>query len=211
MINSLILAISSSIDSLGIGITYGLRNTKISNIGKIILFLLSIFITFTSVLLGNFLKNIFPLEISTFIGSSILVFMGIFIIFQALNNNENTTPKPLKTAKKYSFFIKCLGITIQIIKNPISSDLDNSKNIDYKEALFLGLALSLDSFGIGIGSSIINTNIYLFPLLVASLQIIFLSLGSRLGKSFKKLNFSQNIWSIISGILLIFIGILKSI
>ena len=29
-INSLILAISSSIDSLGIGITYGIKNTKIT-------------------------------------------------------------------------------------------------------------------------------------------------------------------------------------
>ena len=39
-INSLFLAISSSIDSLGIGITYGIKGTKISYIANFILFLI---------------------------------------------------------------------------------------------------------------------------------------------------------------------------
>ena len=44
--NTLVLALSSSIDSLGIGITYGLRHIKLLKKSKIILFLVSIFITF---------------------------------------------------------------------------------------------------------------------------------------------------------------------
>ena len=43
-INSLILALSSSIDSLGIGITYGIKNTRISYMAKIVLFVISFFI-----------------------------------------------------------------------------------------------------------------------------------------------------------------------
>ena len=35
MVNSILLAISSSIDSLGIGVTYGIKNTKISKLSKI--------------------------------------------------------------------------------------------------------------------------------------------------------------------------------
>ena len=41
LINSIILAVSSSIDSLGIGITYGMKNTKISYLAKIVLFVIS--------------------------------------------------------------------------------------------------------------------------------------------------------------------------
>ena len=41
LISSFILAISSSIDSLGIGITYGIKNTKISLLGKVVLFVIS--------------------------------------------------------------------------------------------------------------------------------------------------------------------------
>ena len=60
MLNSLLLAISSSIDSLGIGITYGIKNTKISKLGKIILFIISLLITYISILFGNIIQYIFP-------------------------------------------------------------------------------------------------------------------------------------------------------
>ena len=116
------------------------------------------------------------------------------------------------TEKIYSFFIKCLGITIKIIKNPSSSDLDKSNIIDSKEALFLGLALSLDSFCIGIGFSMLNTFSIIFSLLTSCFQLFFLSLGNYCGKklySFSKL--PDNIWSTISGILLIMIGFCKII
>lgn len=112
--------------------------------------------------------------------------------------------------KEYSFFIKFLGITVQIIRDPISSDFDNSNQIEAKEALYLGIALSLDSIGIGIGSSIMGLNSFLFPILVAFFQLFFLSSGSYLGKKIKNIsNIPENIWGIISGILLIFIGISK--
>lgn len=39
--------------------------------------------------------------------------------------------------RNYNFIIKSLGITIKIIRDPISSDLDGSKRIDLKEAIYL--------------------------------------------------------------------------
>ena len=99
-----------------------------------------------------------------------------------------------------------------IFNSPISSDLDHSQVIEPKEALFLAIALSLDSFCIGICGSMTDINLNLFPFLVSILQLFFLSMGSYLGihiRNFCKL--PQNIWSIISGFLLIFIGFLKFI
>ena len=118
----------------------------------------------------------------------------------------------MRYKKIYSFFIKFLGITIKIIKNPSSSDFDKSNTIDSKEALFLGLALSLDSFCIGIGFSMLNTFSILFPLFISCFQLFFLNFGIYCGKklySFSKL--PDNIWSTISGILLIVIGLCKMI
>lgn len=149
IINSVILAISSSIDSLGIGITYGIKNTKISYIAKVVLFLISTIISIISIWFGDIIKNIFPEYLIKLIGSSILIFMGLFICFQSTHKaNKNMSINNFKKAeqKVYSFFIEFLGITIKIIKNPISSDLNNSNVIEPKEALFLSLALSLDSF-----------------------------------------------------------------
>lgn len=213
LLNTFLLAISSSIDSLGIGITYGIKNTSISYLGKFVLFFVSIIITIISLLFGNIIKNIFSESFSAFLGSILFILMGVFICFQALKKDKTSIKRSFnKEQKIYCFFIKFLGITIKIIKDPISSDLDNSNKIDSKEALFLGLALSIDSLCIGIGGSIIGINTYIFPFLIGFFQLFFLGLGNLLGK--KIYSFSSlptNIWSIVSGILLIFLGFLKII
>lgn len=178
-INTFILAISSSIDSLGIGITYGLRKTKLYKIDKFILFVISFIMTLISGFIGNILKNILSTSICDFLGSFILICMGLFIIIQT---NE----------KELSF------------------DLDNSNDINYKEAILLGLALSLDSLCIGIGAATIGINIYVFSFFTAILQYLFLSLGNFLGIHLVNFKFvPQSIWTKISGILLICIGLFK--
>lgn len=189
MVNSLLLAISSSIDSLGIGVTYGIKNTKISKLSKIILFAISLITTYISILFGNIIQYILPKSFTNFLGCLILICMGIYIYFQALKKEKDSQ---------------------NIFNSPISSDINHSKIIEPQEALILAIALSLDSFCIGICGAITDINLSLFPFLVSILQLAFLSLGAYLGihiRNFCKL--PQNVWSIISGILLIFIGFLK--
>lgn len=220
LINCILLALCVSIDSLGIGITYGLKNTKILFSAKFILFICSSIITCIAILIGSTLSGIFPNYITNFIGCILLCFMGFFIVFQSLikdnkiindksNNNMNLNKQ---SEKVYQFFIKFLGITIQIIRNPNYSDLDNSNIIDSKEALYLGIALSLDSFGVGIGSGVLGLNFIIFPIIVSLFQLIFLSLGSFWGKKIRNISkMPENIWSLLSGFLLILIGLSKFI
>ena len=75
----LFLAISSSIDSFGIGITYGIKNTKISNSAKLILFIISFIVSFFAVHFGDFLKDLLPDNIANYIGCCFLIFLGISI------------------------------------------------------------------------------------------------------------------------------------
>ena len=217
-LHALILTISSSIDSLGIGITYGIRNTTISFIARIILFAIAFIVSIISILLGCTFKGIFSPNIIEYIGSFILILMGIFIFMQSVNKKNisdkrinNLIDKKLNEQQKiYSFFIKCLGITVQILKNPTSSDFDKSNTIDAKEAVFLGLALSLDSFGVGMSFGMIENFTFYFPLFISLFQLFFLNFGNFLGK--KLCNFSKipdNFWSVLSGILLIIIGLFK--
>ncbi len=218
LINSLVLALSSSLDSLGIGITYGIKNTKISCLAKFVLFVISFSISVLSVWFGDMLKNFFSDFFTKVFGNLILIGMGIFVCFQAIRKNSSKLNKSSFShdsnghyeEKIYSFFIDFLGITIKIIKNPTSSDLDSSNSIDGKEALFLGFALSLDCFCIGSCGSALGINSFLFPLFISVFQLIFLSSGNLLGKKLHGLNhLPDNIWSVISGLLLILIGILR--
>lgn len=208
----LFLAISSSIDSFGIGITYGIRNTKISNLAKLILFVISFIVSFFAVYFGDFLKDLLPDNIANYIGCCLLIFLGAFVCFQSFKKDTKNSvcEEVFSEPKIYRFFIKFLGITIQIIKDPISSDLDKSNLIDGKEALFLGVALSLDSFAIGISSGILGIHSIIFPLIVSIFQLLFISIGNLLGSTLNRFSkLPKSIWSIISGILLIIIGIIK--
>lgn len=120
--------------------------------------------------------------------------MGIAVIVQSFKKEKIEDDKEQKRKKEnrkkqkpkmYKFFIRPLGITIEIIRNPIFSDLDNSHTIDAKEAIYLGLATSCDAFASGIGISTFGVNGVLFPLFVAIFQLVFLSFGNFLGKKIR--------------------------
>ena len=223
LLHVILLSISSSIDSFGIGITYGLRKLKIGILSKIILFIVSIITTYIAVLIGKNVNYLLSPLITKILGAFILIFIGTIIIFNLItpnkkkktkiNNYKLSTNKSMYIEKKvYRFFIKFLGITIQIIKDPVYSDLDFSSNIDTKEAFYLGFSLSIDSFCIGIASSILGFGFVLFPILVAIFQLIFLSVGTLIGVKLSQISkIPSNIWNFISAILLIIIGITKLI
>ncbi len=210
LLNAFLLALSASIDSLGVGITYGLKRTKIYFPAYLVLFILSIVITSLSISLGNMITSFISPKITRLIGSVILLGIGIFILYEATLKKEKVPKSTFPIKKEYNIFIKFLGITINIIKDPINSDMDSSNKIDMKEAIFLGIALSLDSLSIGFGASAIGINTCLFPLLISIFQIIFLSVGRFIGSNISNISkLPKNIWNIISGILLIGIGICK--
>ena len=218
LLNILLLSISSSIDSFGIGITYGLRKLKICKFAKLILFILSITITYIAVIIGKNLSLLLSPIVTKLLGAFILISIGIIIMFQIIsptNNKKNkiNNYKFLKNKstfnekKIYKFFIKFLGITIQIIKDPIYSDFNSSSNIEAKEAIYLGFSLSIDSFCIGIANSILSTDFILFPILVSIFQLVFLSIGTIIGMKLSRFSkIPNNIWNMISAILLILIG-----
>ena len=71
------------------------------------------------------------------------------------------------------------------------------------------LTISLDSICVGITSSSFGIYSLLFPILVPLFQFLFLNVGIILGKKIVLYNTSIKKWNILSGILLIIIGILR--
>ena len=175
MLNSLFLALSVSIDSFGIGLTYGIKNTKIRFLSMCLLILMSLLGAYSSFFIGKTINTMFSNFITQIISSGILIVLGIIIII-----------------------------------DPIPFDFDKSHILDLKEAFILGIALSLDSVCIGIGSSIGGFCNFSFPIFVTIFQLIFISLGSFIGKKISS-NFKipENYIKIISGAILITFGILK--
>lgn len=179
--SSLLLAFTSSIDSFGIGVTYGIKKTKISLTSKIVLFAISFIITNLSIFVGDLIRKIFPEYISYLLGNSILIIIGFFIIATSNSANNNS-----------------------------NYDFNHSNLIDPKEAFVLGIVLSMDSFCIGLCTTTSGINNNIFPFFVSIFQFIFLTIGNYIGNKINSFfSFSNKISSIISGFLLILIGILR--
>lgn len=210
LLNCLLLAIPVSLDCIGIGITYGIKNTYITNLAKCIIFAIFFVVTSIAITIGSLIVKIFSISFANILGVILLIFMGAWIIFQSFKPKKEKKREENIKPKIYNLIIKPLGLTIKIIKNPTNSDLDHSNHIDAKEALYLGFAISLDAFCAGVGCSAVGINSFFFPLFISIFHIVFLTLGSVIGmKLSSSTKIPDNIWSIVSGILLIAIGIFK--
>lgn len=79
--NCVFLALCSTLDSLGIGITYGLKNTHILFSAKIILFISSFLVALFALLLGNCMAYLLPNNATNILGSFVLILIGRFYDF----------------------------------------------------------------------------------------------------------------------------------
>ena len=84
ILTCMLLALSTSIDSIVIGLTYGIRDITISRQSKIILFIISLIISSISILIGNTLNNILSKEITN------IILKRAIKIFFILNNTPLT-------------------------------------------------------------------------------------------------------------------------
>jgi putative sporulation protein YtaF len=210
----ILLAISLSIDALGVGIVYGLRKIKIPLFPKLTICIFSIIYSGIALTLGKTLSNILPPHVSKLIGVTILSLMGIWIILQSLLKKENDGLHNCNTGNKndplLKIVIKSLGITIQVIRNPEGMDMDKSGIIDIRESLLLGFALSVDAIGVGIGSALAGFHSMIIPPAVGLFQLVFLYTGLYLGKKvtlFEKAN--KKFISVLPGILLLSLAFLR--
>ncbi len=206
LISVLLLSLSLSADSLGIGMSLGLRKIYVPVYARIASAILCFFITGISVLSGKFLSGFIPDSFTATGGAVFLIFLGIFIIYKAL---KNEAPKNEASPEKtHTFIFKSLGITVNIISSPIICDMDGSKTIDIKEAAYLGAALSIDSFGVGLSFAVGNPYAYLMPFMTAFSQLIFLSSGLFIGNRFKTEG-KDKVFTVLSGIIILSVAILR--
>lgn len=127
-----------------------------------------------------------------------------------------SSPEPLRAddgnqeekSAVFSLELRRLGIVIQILRTPSSADMDKSGSISPLEALVLGIALSLDAFGAGLGAALLGFEPLRTSLTIALFSGSILLLGLHTG-----FRFSGSSWmkraSLLPALLLIAIGILK--
>ncbi len=210
MLAVLLLAFSLSIDAFSTGLSYGVRKITVPFVAKAIVSGFALVFTALSLFVGSTLTLFLPEWVCKWVGIIILFCIGVFTIWGGLTRKDEVKTQKEQCEKTvFSLIIKSLGITINIIKNPSLGDMDGSKRIEPIEALYVGIALSIDSLGVGIAAAALSISSVYIPIAVAVTQYLFLTLGGTLGKKISDFNENGKGFVVASGSILVALALFR--
>ncbi|BDG34289.1 sporulation membrane protein YtaF [Saccharococcus caldoxylosilyticus] len=212
-ISMIMLAFAVSMDSLSVGVTYGIRKIQFPLRSRLVIACMSGTMLLSSMYVGSVLLLFLPVQAERWLASSILIALGIWAIYNVVKEEDkHERIEPLVAAppriKVWRFQLERFGIVVQVLKRPTLGDLDRSGSISMTEAILIGFALSMDAFGAGISASFLGYSPLLLALLVCTLNIIFIGLGLKAGNLLSKTKAVKKA-TVIPGAILICLGITK--
>ncbi|WP_279152352.1 manganese efflux pump MntP family protein [Photobacterium iliopiscarium] len=178
---ALIFSLSSNLDNFVIGLSYGVKNERISLTANGIIAFITAFITFISMLGGKLITHIIPNYVSNELGSAIFILMGSWFIGSDLLQKKKQQQKQQQKQRTV---------------------------LNFKGAVMLGLLLSINNIGVGILGSITHLDITLVVTLTFITGIFLTYAGNHIGHSVIG-NIVGKYNNLISGSLLIILGILS--
>lgn len=119
----LAFAVSSSVDNLGVGITYGIRKIRIGVAANLLIGLICFLMSIAGISFGVWLSKILPGLFPVIIGSFILIIIGIRIILLAV-------PRKKALHESHKEGNPSSGMK-GILRNPEAADVDNSGEIGW--------------------------------------------------------------------------------
>ena len=111
----ILVGLASNLDNLGIGLAYGVKETKIPILSNIIIAFMSMIITYIAVIAGGTIIEYISPNMANLLGSFLLCVIGLWTLLSKRFSN----PAPLK--------------------NPELIDWDENHVISWREAIYLGL------------------------------------------------------------------------
>lgn len=203
-----ILSVALSIDGFGVGVSLGMRGMKIPFKSIVVISICSAISLAVAMLIGEFISQHVSQGAAEKTGGIILILLGIWLVYQYFRKEKDTGEPQSKEKIIFNYEITSLGVVISILQKPTDVDFDKSGTITGIEALVLGIALSLDAFGAGIGAAMIGISPFILAASIGLMSSIFIWSGLQSGKILSKSKLVKNL-SFLPGVLLIIIGILK--
>lgn len=218
-ISLLLLACALSLDSFGVGVTYGLRKMKIPLSSILIICLCSGVVIMVSMQAGTLMTRFLSPSFTSFLGAVILIGIGCWSLIRAIlrrfNKEEVVQENALESRAVnetdkmlFSVELRKIGLVIHILRSPSAADMDHSGSISAQEAIWLGMALSLDSFGAGLGAAMLGYTPLLTATTIAAASGLFLIAGMQAGFRLAAFRIME-VFSVLPALLLIFMGMMK--
>ncbi|WML37684.1 manganese efflux pump [Clostridium sp. OS1-26] len=198
ILSALLFSLSSNLDNVVVGIAYGIKKIKIGIISNFIIAAITSTGTFLSMSLGVYISKFLPHAVANALGAGAIIILGVYFVSQSiikLINNKKSKELALK------------DIT-DMIEYAEKSDLDNSGDINIKEALIVALGLTFNNLGTGVAASITGVSIQFTVIFTFILSILTIILGEAVGNHVLGKLFGKYA-PLISGVLLIILGIVE--
>lgn len=194
-----------SLDAFVASIAYGTNKIKMPFKSMIIIDIICTSLLAISIFLGTLVKKTLPEGTTIIISFTILILLGIFYLLEGVI--KTYIKNNLILDKKIKFKLFNIWFIISVYMDEIKADLDNSKTLSSKEALYLAIALSLDSLAIGFGSSLGSINCISIIFLSLIINMIAIWSGLAIGKRFVEKVKIDLSW--LAGVILIILAFLK--
>ena len=207
MLESVLLVLSLCIDTIAASFAYGTNKIKISFISGTIISFISTAFLFLSLAIGSLFKSLIPPNLTSYLCFIILLILGITRLFEGIL--KNFLNKKAETAHHIEFKLFDFKLILNVYADATRADFDHSKTLSTKEAIYLGIALSLDSLVIGLGMALTTVNLIQILILYFILHEIAIFGGALLGKKCADTLDVDISW--LSGFILITLAIIKII
>jgi putative sporulation protein YtaF len=194
----LFISLANNVDNIGARIAYSIRGIKITTLINIWISVITFIISATAAFAGALITGFLSRQWSSVISMLLLTGIGVWIIVEPYMKKSGDALKESRQEK---------GATIlSVLVNPEKADMDHSKHIDFKEATVLGIALSINNIGGGLGAGMIGLNSFWVGFFSAVISFLALWIGNYITDYFTRWNIGNKA-AITAGIILIAIGI----
>ncbi|WAH42713.1 manganese efflux pump [Alicyclobacillus fastidiosus] len=173
----IVIGIASNIDNIGIGFSYGARKIHVPWRSVLVIATTSLLAALIGGISGVIVSS-FIGSVANFIGGSILICLGVFIIAQALIQRKQEKKEEVKLDKKISVWE--LGVVT--------------------------IAQSITDLTAGFGTGVSHINVYETAFSIGLFSYLFLIVPAFIGRKYLA-NWFGNSATIVSGILLIAVGV----
>ena len=175
MLIVVLLAVSVSLDTLGVAMAYGMAGIVIPVRTRLLISFINGALTATAVWLGQFLCVEIPTFVFQILGAVILIALGVKTLWNALGDNKMA-----------------------------DYDKSASRVIELREGCIIGVVFALDSVSAALGIINLGNVVYAFPVCTAVLCYVLLLLGGRYLYNLRRINGASGVILIVLGLLRLF-------
>lgn len=197
-VSSILLALSSNVDNLAVGVAYGVKKLKITFWSNLLIAVVSGTGTIVSMSFGAVVGKFLPPDVANILSSGVLAVIGIVSIWGALKSQNQNTNQNNSSHDELSYST--------YVDDPSRIDLDHSRRIELKEAWVLAFALTINNLASGVGAGMSGLNIPLTATFTYGLSLLAITWGHWAGDTMT-FRVSGKWLEIFSGAIMILLGI----